>query len=349
MNVKQKQGKLIVHACGGAGINISNNVISQVSELGKGYAVMEFNYLDTSNSNLLQHNNDAFFKVNTSDFGKDIDGSGGERATNSAAIITSVKDYLNDNNITESKVGEYHLVVFSASGGSGSVIGPVLINNLLSRDIPTIALVVSDSSNALNAVNTMNTLATLDNMAKRSNKALSILYANNHTMDMDSLSSGQELVDEAVYTSVKILSLFLSGNNKFLDSQDMLTFIDSSSYNRINVKPGLYSIMTHRGEVHKDDDVTVIVGRTLTTGNASPDINVDLLHHKSGIVVDENVVEDFGTDTTLHLVSTINFLDKEIAYLNSVIKRYKSIMENLEISTIHGDEDSAMDDSGLIF
>jgi hypothetical protein len=54
-----------------------------------------------------------------------------------------------------------------------------MIKGLLERNIPTVAVVIGDSSNGLSANNTLKTLATLQVIATRESKPLSMIYVNN--------------------------------------------------------------------------------------------------------------------------------------------------------------------------
>ena len=110
--------KMIIHYCGGAGINVSRVINEELSELGEGYCSIHPRYIDTSENNMGGLDLDLLWRVATPEFGgEDIDGSGSERRSNSVAITESVKDYLDESNHHNPVTGEYHVVVFSGSGG----------------------------------------------------------------------------------------------------------------------------------------------------------------------------------------------------------------------------------------
>lgn len=112
--------KINVIACGGAGINVSDAVISNVAELGAGFCDVKTLYIDTSTNNIdkIDYVDEDFWLVKTKDFSKDtIAGSGGERRTNSVDITENIKEFLNKHNFTKPVTGEYTIVIASASGG----------------------------------------------------------------------------------------------------------------------------------------------------------------------------------------------------------------------------------------
>jgi len=159
-----------------------------------------------------------------------------ERKTNVTAIMKSVEGYLDHNSYLGEVTGEYHVVVFSASGGSGSVIAPLLMANLRTRNIPTIAVTVGDSSNGLSCKNTLNTLATLDHMAKRmAKKPFSIYYLNNFAVDTNTAAARELTVNESIYNALSVFSLFLSGDNEDIDTKDMVNFLSPDNYSTITI------------------------------------------------------------------------------------------------------------------
>ena len=114
-----QKNKMICHFCGGAAISVSDKVFKPVSELGAGFADVEFHYADTSTSNISKINPlGEFWQVETSLHGKEkITGSGGERSTHIKDAQTSINKYLDKGNWTTMKHNEYHIVVASGSGG----------------------------------------------------------------------------------------------------------------------------------------------------------------------------------------------------------------------------------------
>lgn len=340
-----------VTAAGGAGISLADKVIKNVGILGDGFSNIDIKYIDTSKADIskIEHNPEDFFLVKSSEFSKsEIMGSGAERKTNVGPIVESTKVFLDKNKYLKPDPTEYHLVLFSASGGTGSVLGSILVNSLMERDIPVIALMIGDSSNALSAINTINTIAGLNSMAVKNNKPLSVMYVNNNDFIEDGALSGVMNANKAIFNAVSVLSLFLSGENESIDNQDMINIIDQSKYSTIKVKPGLYGLTTFSKEVMLQQGVIPTVARTLTTKGISPDINVKLLHHKAGIVTSENVIEIFGDQYPLHIVSAANQFTIENEKLKSITDEYYNMMDGIVVNDIVGSEKATEDDNGLI-
>jgi len=346
------KNRLKVTAAGGAAISIADKVIKNIALLGDGFIDIDIKYIDTSRADIdkIEHDPKDFWLVESEDFASaEIMGSGAERKTNVKPIMANTKKFLDENGFHKRVPTEYHLVVASASGGSGNIIQTMLVKHLLERDIPVIVLLIGDSSNALSAINTLNTIAGLNNVATKHNKPLSVMYVNNHDFSDDTKLSGVENANKAIFNTLSVLALFLSGDNESLDNQDMINIIDQSNYSTIQVEPGLYSLTTYAGDVVLPQGVIPTVARTLVIDGVSPDINLQLLHHKSGLVTSDNVKDIFKQQFPLHLVSSANFFTLEEVNLKTITDEYYSIMNNIKVNKITGTSESSDDDSGLVF
>ena len=154
--------KVRIFACGGCGTNLVSRVEGGLASLA------DVKYFDTSLANRLGNNIDPDrFTVLAGGYG-----SGGERIANFEKIRQALTD-LSDDEIGFADIN-IAVVTFSAAGGSGSVIGPLLVNDLQRRaklrrqEIRVIAVVVGDSQSLTSANNTKRTLQTLRSLAEDS-------------------------------------------------------------------------------------------------------------------------------------------------------------------------------------
>lgn len=345
------RNKLICHFSGGCAINISDAVVSDISELGDGFAEIVFNYIDTSDANIKKiEPKGEFWKIETAQHGKAaIDGSGGERRLNANDIMRSTKEYLDTKKYTKLNPNEFHLVISSGSGGSGSSINVGITDGLLKAGTPVIVVVVGDSSNGMYAINTLNTLASLNQIAIRNNKPLGIIYANNHSAGAGNLKKGETEVNNLLKSYLTTLSLFVSGSNEDLDNQDIRGLIDQSHYKTISIEPGLYGLQFFSKEVKKMENSAPTVGRTLTIEGVDPIINIPLLHHKTGYIKSNDVIEIFKDQLPLHMVMFSNFFNTEQENLKKLSDDAKNVAKGIKSTTVQGASDSEVDDdSGLV-
>lgn len=345
---------LVVHALGGCGINVADKVFTKLELLGEGFCQIEYNYVDTSKVNIdkITPKGD-FWLVQTDGYGKEaIHGSGSERRTHAKDIMESMKKYLDKVNLVKNDPSRFHIVVASASGGSGGTGLGFVVKSLLARGIPVIALLVGDSSNAVYAKNTLGTLTTLNKFAIESNKPLPIIYLNNFKI------AGTTKMHESIESANKLLfniltgvSLFLSGDHEFLDNQDMINMIDASRYKTITVKPGLYGLQVGSKELNVPKHMTPILARTLTLPNRDFDTGVSLLHHKHGYITIQNAIDVIKEDNLpIHIYTTNNFFKVEEAALLDVIKNYTNIEKAIVADPIEPSVYSEVDeDTGMVF
>lgn len=349
-----KQNTIHFHLCGGAAINIGDTVISNLMELGKGFSKIEVSFLDTSTNNiskLKNYDDPDFHRVSNAGFtGGEIVGSGGDRTTHVEPIKMFVNEYLDTKKLTEPVSGIFHVVVSSLSGGSGSLLSPLLTKGLLERNIPVVVVAIGDSGNGLAAINSLKTLQTYNQIAtKVTKKPLSIIYVNNTAFNNSNKEGAEKAANKVLFNTLATLSLFLSGENGELDTQDLVNFVNQSNYKTINIKPGLYGLLTFSGDAKVPDGAIPTVARSLTTEGVSPDIDLTLLHHKSGIVLEENAFNIYGEQFPLHLLTYANFMVNESKQLNKVVDDYNNIMSAIEIEDVAGIDESDESDDGLIF
>ena len=231
------KGTVALYGVGGCGLNIVNRFESHPPL--DGQATIIPYYFDTSMANMKDNIDPARHYLL-----KDKDGSGGVRSENYETISKVVRNVLQ-----EQEPADFNIVVFSASGGSGSVMGPLIIKEMLERDLPVVAIVIGACESNLATENTMKTLKSLDNIASNIvHKPVVIHYAQNEP------GVKRSEVDHLIMRTVVALSIMASGENHALDSQDILHFLQ---YHRATkVKPGLALL-----EVYEENDA---VGRHKT-------------------------------------------------------------------------------------
>lgn len=355
--------KLICHFCGGAGINISDKVFTQIAELGDGFSEVVFNYLDTSLSNITKIDRKGeFWQITTRSHTKAvINGSGGETRTHATDIAVNIQEYLDSKKYTKPVNGEFHVVVSSASGGTGAAANPILVNNLMQRDIPVIVVLVGDggidvknpsagaSGSALTAMNTLNTIANLSRFASMRRKTLCVVYTNNSFYKGGEQSSIKD-ANKTIFNTMAVISLFLSGKNEAIDYQDMLFFLDQTKYTRLSIPEGIYGVVIGSGnEINHPEEWTITGVRSLTTDKDDFRLNVMAPHQKTGKVTDENALSVFDGQFPIHLVSFANFFKEEERRLKQSTDIFAEKIGQFHNDEIGGTSDGKIDDdTGLI-
>lgn len=272
-----------------------------------------------------------------------------ERRTNSKEIVRSVKEYLDHNKWNEEVTGEFHVVVCSASGGSGNLIATSLLTDMRRRSIPVVAVIVGDSSNGLAANNTAKVIATIDAITKRIiKKSIPVFYFNNHAAKSKGNAAKEKEVNELIFNSLSVLSLFLSGDNEDIDTRDMANFLSPDNYESFTVEPALMNISIVVGEaVEPNDEHTYLLGRTLTTEGQDCDIGIPLLHHKYGKVIVSDAVVSAREIAPVHMLLVANFMAAEHKRLLATVAEYDALAKSVSAMDLAGIGDAS--DDGVVF
>ena len=322
------------HFCGGAGINISDELFGKNPIPYESIVKLNKKYIDTSTSNIsrLEDPNELYCISSVSHTDKAVAGSGGERATNVKHILSGVNEYLDKNMFLEAVVNEFHIVFFSAAGGSGSVIGPVILRALLARGISAIGVIVGDSSTMLTSINTKNTIAGLDITARDIlKKCITVVYVDN--------CNGISAANNKLRTILTAILLFNSGTNRDIDYKDMVMFYSPDLYKTINVPPGLYTLALNIKETPSGAEGRNIMSRVLTTEDIVPKAETVLLHRKIGYVINPDIVSGMTDVLPLELFSKADELVNVIDNLTKIIKEFKDI-ESMEVTRLGESSDS---------
>lgn len=201
-----------IAGCGGCGINLARPFLTNQN-------LNKVLYFDTSMTNT-RHGETA--NIVTSG-----DGSGSNRSQNARDIERELP------NMTDEAMakGDVAVVVFSLSGGSGSVIGPLLIREYARRKVQVIGVAVADTSYSVGAVNTLNTLKTLNSICKNNNLLLPLILLSNDNID-------RVKVDEFAATLMSDLVDLLTKPVYEVDRQDRLNWINPSKA-ASQIQPGV--------------------------------------------------------------------------------------------------------------
>lgn len=226
MSKPEKAGVVRIYGAGGCGINLAAKVGTRQPEIG--IAGADVVYVDTSLSNLRkQTETDKVYVL------EGVDGSGKVRRENSGAIADKIGDLL-----LAHRPHDLNIVVFSASGGSGSVFGPLIVKALLEREEPVVAFVVGSTESAITTTNTLNTLKSLDAIAERAEAPLVMYYAQNPD------DVPRSTVDESILIAINALLVLGSKQNEGLDTRDLTHFFRYDRACRTQPQLSLLEIVT---------------------------------------------------------------------------------------------------------
>ena len=233
--IKRKNNTLKLYCCGGAATNVGLLFEPQRGQTDTPFANIDISYLDTSDSNFEngESDNPEFQSVPDSSIYlfSGLKGSGAIRSENNKEVASRVKEILQHH-----KPGDFNIVISSMSGGSGSVIAPTILRELLTREVPVLVISIGNTSNSTYASNTRDTLKSYDLIAARRNAGVVMAYFDNDV--------GRKKVNQEIYDLILSLSVLFSGRNRELDSKDLENFLRFDRVPACQAEPQLMILTT---------------------------------------------------------------------------------------------------------
>ena len=176
---------------------------------------------------------DVYEGVNSIRIGN-LSGSGKLRKDN----VDHIKDFV-ASYVEKETFGDVNVIIHSLSGGSGSVIGPMMIDEILRQKKVAIAIVIIDQDSEVDTINALNSLRSLDNIVKSRKGYLPMIIFDNN--------NGRPTVDRGIDSTMINLSIILSTPLIGLDTKDRLRFFNPSGFD--GVTSGVKLLNVSRDEV----------------------------------------------------------------------------------------------------
>ena len=301
-----------LYGCGGCGINLVSPFAT--GELGRGFSSTEVGLIDTSTSNYTdkhKENNVPFYLA--TDEGE---GSGKVRRDNAETINDNVRQALQ-----KLPPAGFNIVVFSASGGSGSVIGPLLMRELLSRGVPAIAIVVGSSESSITALNSLNTLKSLAAIGDTLDKPTIISYHHN------SAETKRSQVDAVCKATIHAMSALCSQQNDELDQRDVQNWAFYNHSTSVEAQLSLLEVCDSV-DVAKQIEAPISVASLLTDKDAPAP---DLMPEYSCIGYRVEGLEDGLSE--VHYIISVDGISELIKYRQEEVDGYNRSTESRNNNT----------------
>jgi hypothetical protein len=319
-----------VYAAGGAGINIISMLMKHEDKPSDGFAVFKPIFLDTSASNFkragLDINDEKVYLI------EDRDGSGKKRDSNANAIAERSKEILH-----RFKPGDLNVIVHSASGGSGSVIGPILANQLLKKEHQTIVIAIGSTDSRIEVENTTKTLKGYEATSRTLGRPVNMVYYEN------SRETPRGSVDQKVQTILVLLAAIFSGQNHELDSADLFNFLN---YQKVtSVDPQLTHLEFYSKSVELARGHSVISAVSISDAGTDASIGIPVGYRATGLI-DDKLKDAITVDLPLHIVTVGGYFPNVIERLARLIKDIDEHTSSAVTKKIQLDEE--LNEHGLI-
>lgn len=250
---KQFAPKLMFYGCGGFGVNQIRDLPSKL-----GYPNAEYRIIDTSMANTHRQEIDPCIEIKY--VGES--GHGKVRNTNLEVMQQAMDQliYMDDDDY------DIAVVIFSLSGGSGSVAGPLIVKALTRKDKPVLVVTVADGRSTVDCENSIKTIRSLENIAKNS-------YVN--MLLFDNSVAGWEEVDKSILVKLHQFTSAINLNNiNFLDKSDIVTAMRPFHHTILSNVRGLFSMKINTGHsvCYDSDEFNTCHSSIVVEHSSIPDV-----------------------------------------------------------------------------
>ncbi len=339
----EQKNTVVLYGCGGVGINIVSILEGSRNTNVVGLSNYQSCYIDTSKSNMFKKN------LNMEDVYTftDTDGSGKIRKENHKVISENTKAILQ-----KFKPTTFNIVIHSASGGTGSTVGPSLVSELLKNNKEVIVMVVGTFNSVIEVENTTKTLQSYEAIANLRNKNVNLIYLQNSTTTNDE----NAINSQAIHVLSLLLGL-MSGEHEQLDTADIRTWLNHNKITESN--PCINNILigygpelkaSHPGEHFEIDSpiaVATLATRDMNTRyNHTPAVKFEGYVPSEWKTGDSNGLTMIGQDP-IHFCVQEDKMAGIYKNLSSYLKALKEAQNSrVRRASILGDDD--VTDDGLV-
>lgn len=202
-----------IYALGGTGCN----QVSGLTNLGDRTSIV---YADTSDSDII-FNSDKIDQSKTylfkaiGDVVEQTDGSGKRREKNFEIIAPQIPKFLEMH-----KPAKFNIVVCSDSGGSGPVIGHLLVEELLKQGKAVVLCLTNSVASYRSASNAVKALMGFNKLALGLGKSLPLVYTSNHLKGGNASAS-----DAHIRNAIQGINQLFVRRYHSLDTEDIYNFL----------------------------------------------------------------------------------------------------------------------------
>ncbi len=317
---------------GGFGINMASRI---TDSLDQSFLLIDHltctRYFDTSTANIRNQE-----KVHV------IAGSGHGSGKVRSANFDEIRQNLIHLSEDELPVNDVSILIFSLGGGTGSVLGPLLMRELSKKKSQVVVIAVADMQSEIDNSNTLATLKSLQNIAEKNNIYLPMMLYNNVQM-------GRSAVDKDVIKAVSDLILILTRPAYEIDRNDRLSWLNASD--TVGTGSGLrqLDVWSAANPVQMTADSKLIFESVLSLGVRKDDAS-ELYEFRNRTRFRK---DGWFADATMQpMLGTIRHSTDMIAAVMNDIQEsqemFSSQSKNSKASPISISKDEADDDSGMV-
>ncbi|YP_009212860.1 tubulin PhuZ [Ralstonia phage RSL2] len=327
LNNTNTLGKLRIYACGGAGIGIGKYFELERGKQNAGYAELDPVYMDTSTASTFGVPAEHFYQL------PNANGSGGKRRHNGAEIVKYTGEMLQ-----RFPLAEHNIVIHSATGGSGSVMGPSIASEALAQGKSVIVFCIGGDDTKNFIENCIGTLESYEGIVETREKPIVLQFLQN------GVDGTIEEVDSKVHLAIACLTALYSGQNKNLDYRDLYNWQHFDEVTTYAPQVGVLSIHQEKLVL---GDVNLISVATLNKDLNNTKLDRPVEFQRVGVPVNADTERDLKFP--LHFAIADGFLDGVIKKLREQVADYEKREGARVVKNKLSDGSTKKASNGLVF
>lgn len=320
--IKAARRTIRFYGMGGAGINICrkyDTIKDTVPEVLR--SIERTSYFDTSIANLEGVSKEIAYLCQDL-HGNEIDGGGSDRRANAELIMQNLDPFL-----IAHPPANTNVVVFGASGATGSTSGPLLIEKLIAQGESVVAVITLSVDSSTSCSNGYKTIAGLEHIVNKHNVPVVFTYSVTDTRDVKSQGDLYQL------KCMSALSVVASGRNRRIDGADVR---NTWSYHKVTDIPASLALLEiyHVDSEMKDiEESTYISSISLLRTESDQHPNVTSTVSKIGYLNETQFEYEtgyfFGVSTdnvNRKVIQNLETLMKEAKQQKAIVQKSKSLL-----------------------
>ena len=316
MSIK-KRASLNVYFCGGTGINTAMNL--SIPNEATSMPETTFTLVDTSASNLPKNSNHDTYLIDG------VDGTGKRRNFCFEVAESHISKIL-----LAHKPRDTNIVVFGASGGSGSVLAPLLIKELIQRDQRVICFCVISTASKKETQNAYDTIANLQRMATTTLKKPIVcsFYTN-------CSETPRTTVDQLINEDIRAMAMLCSGLNDELDKEDITSWLNFHTSTAVESQLADLEVYLTNPDGHVNNLIPEAISVASLLINKDDEVlDINALYSCVGYCPASAQESTTAKVPSLHFVITNQLLEGRVSALRSILQQFKTSEEKLTATPI---------------
>ncbi len=320
---------ICLYGCGGTGINLGTLMMRDSERTDDSFSGLTLYRIDTSVSNLKDDGLGQTFLI------EGLEGCGKKRDSHYNAMKDEVDAILH-----KMPPGDVNVIIASASGGSGSVLAPIIAAELLKKGAVVFGMLVGNMDSRIEASNCVKTLKSFEAITRLTKRPFNVLFEANRP------ELSRKEVDHLMTSFMVYLRGVLGSATTELDQSDVANFLD---YHKVtDTQPQLSSIEVSLPSFDNATQRSVrpVTVLTLTSTDVASRFHTEV-DYQAVAVANDDLAKKIK-DLPFHIFTAVGYFHELITATEKKLETFDETKKAIKTKTVTVTDDEANSD-GMVF